>query len=293
MSHSKRLAIWTSLAAALLLAGPSAAAAQSNPLAKIEQKQQELFERVAPSVVFISRTDTFGSGFFISKDGTILTNAHVVGDAKRVDIVMHDGTRATGEVVERADDLDLALVDIDLDGDLPAVDLTGMDDLKVGSWVASVGHGSGGIWSYTTGSVSNIYPDGEQRPVFQTQIPINKGASGGPVIDRKGRVVGIVTSGIEGANDINFAIPVKTGMKRFEALADNCECLTIHAPKDAPIFVDGTMVGTGPRVVVDAEARSYEVFAVIDGEKREREIDWPGTRTVDLSGEDESTEGGE
>jgi S1-C subfamily serine protease len=286
--HPKRLAIWTFLAVVLALFCTSTAVAQSNPLANIEQKQQALFERVAPSVVFISRTDTFGSGFFVSQEGTILTNAHVVGDAERVDVVTHGGTRTTGEVVERADDLDLALVRIDLEDDVPVVDLTGMDELKVGSWVASVGHGSGGIWSFTTGMVSNIYPDGEQRPVFQTQIPINRGASGGPVIDRKGRAVGIVTSGLEEANDINFAIPVKMGMKHFEALAGYCDCLTVRAPENAPIFVDGTMVGTGPRIVVPADETTYEVFTVADGDRRETEASWPETRTVDLTGEGDS-----
>ncbi len=285
MRAIRSLVVYMMFAAGVVgLAAPPPATAQSgeDPLAAIEERQEELFEQLAPSVVFISRARGFGSGFFISRNGKILTNAHVVGDESEVDVVLHDGRSTTGEVLERSEKLDLAIVETDLD-DVSVVDLTGMGELKVGSWVASVGHGSGGIWSFTTGSVSNIYPDGEERPVFQTQIPINKGASGGPVVDRKGRVVGIVTAGLEGANDINFAIPVQIGMKRFGALARHCDCLVVEAPKKTPIFVDGTMAGTGPRLVIPAEEKTYEVFSVVDGEKRKREVEWPEQRSVDLT----------
>lgn len=145
-----------------------------------------------------------GSGFFV-EPRLILTNAHVVKGREKVDVVLHDGRRVEGMVVERAvDDVDLALIEIATEGKPLELDAKG--ELQVGTWVASVGHGMGGVWSYTTGMISNIYPNGAERPVFQTQIPLNPGASGGPIFDRRGMVLGIVMSGIEDSNSINFAI---------------------------------------------------------------------------------------
>src|SRR6056297_130061 len=130
MTRLKWLTACLSFVAVSVVVGPfSSAAAEPDPLAEIEQRQQELFESLVPSVVFISRQQAFGSGFFIAGDGTILTNAHVVGDANTVDIVLHDGRSATGEVVKRAKNLDLAIVETDLEN-VKAVELAGMNDLK-------------------------------------------------------------------------------------------------------------------------------------------------------------------
>ncbi len=268
------------LALALLAA---TAAAGDDALSQLERQQQALFEKIAPAVVFIARGGTFGSGFFVSSEGLILTNAHVVERAQKVDVVLSDGRKLAGEVVERgANDLDVALVRVPLK-DAPALALGGVDSVKVGSWVGAVGHGRGAIWTFNSGMISNIYPAGAERPVFQTQIPLNPGNSGGPIFDRQGRVVGIVTAGIEGSNAINFGIDGEVAVRSLSKLAGLRDFLVINAPAGVPVFVDGSMVGKGPRVTVAAaRGKSYAVFAVVEGKMKKAQVVFPDSREVTL-----------
>ncbi|HZN92049.1 MAG TPA: trypsin-like peptidase domain-containing protein, partial [Myxococcales bacterium] len=123
-------------AALFLSAGP-------DPLEQVERAQQELFSRIAPGVVFISNGESFGSGFFISADGLILTNAHVVKGASSVKLVLYDGRTMSAEVVERgAESIDVALVQAKL-ADAPALALDDLSSVQIGSWVGAVGHGHG------------------------------------------------------------------------------------------------------------------------------------------------------
>ncbi|MBT3223879.1 MAG: hypothetical protein HN348_32830, partial [Proteobacteria bacterium] len=128
-----------------------------DPVAAIESHQQALFSQTAPGVVFVSNSQGFGSGVVVAANGLILTNKHVVGDDETVEVVLHNGTRHIGQVVEGATELDLALVQLDVEG-LHPLNWGDLRQLRVGSWVASVGHGRGGAWTFTTGMVSNIYP---------------------------------------------------------------------------------------------------------------------------------------
>jgi serine protease Do len=265
-----------------LLALASVARAEDDPIAALERQQQALFDKIVPSVVLLSQGNTLGSGFFVDGRGLILTNRHVVGPAKQVKVVLSDGRTFTGKVTERATgDIDLALVRIPLEK-TPALALEEKPDLRVGSWVASVGHGEGAIWSFNAGMVSNIYSNGQDRPVIQTQIPLNPGNSGGPVFDRRGRVVGIATAELKGSNAINFAIRTSVALRSLAGLAAGRPLLTILAPEGVPIFVDGKMAGTGPRLIVPAEPRVYEVFAVIGGVMSKQRVRFPETTTVDL-----------
>jgi serine protease Do len=255
--------------------------AAADPLAELEAQQQRLFEQVAPSVVFVSSGGAFGSGVFVSTDGLVLTNAHVVGKASTVEIVRLDGTKLAGAVVERASgDVDLALVKLDA-RDTPVLSIAG-DDLRVGSWVASVGHGSGGIWAFNVGMVSNLYPSAIEHPVFQTQIPLNPGSSGGPVVDRAGRVVGIVTAGLSNSNSINFAIRMDVATRTLSRLAHLCDCAVLTGPAGVPLFVDGKMVGTGPRAAVKPEPGKHEAFAVVGGKMCKKTFAYPAERAVGL-----------
>lgn len=267
----------------VFLALPTLGFAQaSDPLLAAERHQQGLFEKIAPSVIFIAQGNSMGSGFFVSNDGLALTNAHVVGESKEVQVVLRDGRRVQAKVLKLAkNDVDLALIKVPVKTSIP-VEIGGFVDLKVGSWVASVGHSSGGIWTFTTGMVSNIYPSEMNKPIFQTQIPVNPGASGGPVFDRNGKVVGVITSGLLQANSINFAIRTDAAFRHFEELESVCECLTIQAPKGVAIFVNQQMVGQGPKVILPVEAGQFEVFAVIKGKMVKKKIAFPKTREVKL-----------
>lgn len=275
---------WTSrsLLLAALLTGTHAAA-ERDPLAALENAQQALFEAAAPAVVFIGAKRGFGSGFFVSEDGLILTNLHVVKDAQEVDVVLHDGRKLRARVVERAaDEIDLALLRLLEPQRTPRLRLADGRSLRVGAWVAAIGHGLGGIWTFSTGMVSNIYPSGATRPVFQTQIPLNPGNSGGPIFDRGGKVVGVVTAGIQEANNVNFGIQIEVAFKSLEQLAPHCDCLVIRAPSGTPIFVNGQMAGKGPLLVVPARAEDYEVFLVHQGKMLKQKVRFPAVREVKL-----------
>ncbi|MGQ0506985.1 MAG: S1C family serine protease [Myxococcaceae bacterium] len=250
-------------------------------LQELERQQQELFERLAPSVVFIRDEDSFGSGFFIDSDGLILTNAHVVGKASELHVVLHDGRKVVGKVLERAPDrLDLALVKAEVSG-VKAVPTASISELRVGNWVGAVGHGHGAAWTFNTGMVSNIYPVDSERPFFQTQIPLNPGNSGGPVFDRQGRVLGVVTAGITGANGINFAISLDVARRALPLIAKQCSCVVVNAPKGAPIFVDGKLVGTGPRVVLQtSEGKTHDVFSLVGSQRKRATVTYPAQKEV-------------
>jgi len=253
-----------------------------NPLKEIEQQQQQLFEKVAPSVVFVSNGHGFGSGFFINDEGLILTNQHVIGNSKKLTVVLHDGRKVAASFVEKAsDNVDLALIKVDL-GKVTPLDIYSRKLIKVGSWVGSIGHGEGGIWTFNTGMISNIYPNGNSRPVFQTQIPLNPGNSGGPIFNRDGDVVGIVTSGLIDSNNINFGIRIDHAVRYLEAIAKNGSNLTIKAPAGVPIFVNGQMAGKGPKIVIDAKNSDYIVFAVIKGKMKKVEFTYPNKKIIEL-----------
>ncbi len=256
--------------------------ADEDPLAAVEAYQQRMFENIAPAVAFIRNKDTFGSGFFVSPTGLVLTNYHVVKGSRVVQVILHNGRKLKGTVVERAKDkVDLALVQVSIRPP-KFLDVGSDAGLRVGSWVASIGHGSGGIWTFNTGMVSNIYPSGAKRQLFQTQIPLNPGSSGGPLLDRKGQVIGIVVAGLTESNSINFGIKSSLAIQKLSKLAKYCNCLTILAPPNVPIFVDGVMVGTGPRMVVPAVKKSYTIFAVINGKMVKHKINFPSIRKVNL-----------
>ncbi len=250
-----------------------------------------LFDQTAKSVVFIlsgektraSGSDgkdgrAIGSGFFVNKEGLIVTNQHVVGKNKKVTVVLYDGESFSGEVVESArDKVDLALVQIDYARSEPLVIEGG--SARIGQWAGSVGHGEGGIWTFTTGMVTNNY-DFSGVSMLQTQIPVNPGSSGGPVFDRQGRVLGIVQSGLTNASLVNFAIRIDMAPKFLSRLGGGH--LTIVAPKGVPVFVDGALVGKGPRVVIAGKKKRYEVSAVIGGKLQKKAFDFPAVAEVVL-----------
>jgi serine protease Do len=231
----RRMSLLLGITLATLWAAPAVRAEPvvADPLAELEAAQQRLFVRLAPSVVFIHTKTGFGSGFLVSRDGLVLTNAHVVEAQATVGVVTHDGQKLTGTVLERAKNADLALVQLPLAKTVP-IPLGDSELLRVGAWAGAIGHGRGGIWTFNTGMVSNIYPLETGRPVFQTQIPLNPGASGGPILDRKGQVIGVVTAGLTDAESINFGIKIDVALRELKPLAARCECLVVLAPVRAP-----------------------------------------------------------
>ena len=170
------------------------------------------------------RQDSGGSGFVISGDGWIVTNNHVIDGATSVKV--HLGDRNYPAVVKGTDAAtDLALLKIEAGANLRYLDLGDSDRLRVGDWVMVVGNPLALDQTVTTGVVSAKgrqigINDRSFENFIQTDAAINRGNSGGPLIDLAGRVVGIATAMNWGAENIGFAVPVDTLKEILPQLRD-------------------------------------------------------------------------
>jgi serine protease Do len=159
-----------------------------------------------------------GSGFIISNDGLILTNAHVVEDAAELVVRLADKREFKGKVLGTDKLTDVAVVKIDAK-DLPALRLGSSDKLRVGEWVAAIGSPFGLESSVTAGIVSaksRNLPDDRLVPFIQTDVAVNPGNSGGPLFNMAGEVVGInsqIFSTSGGYMGLSFAIPIDLAVK--------------------------------------------------------------------------------
>lgn len=166
---------------------------------------------------------SLGSGFFISPDGYILTNRHVVEGADEVIVSTNDRREFPAKLVGADKRADIALLKIDADN-LPIVPIGTTKDLEVGAWVLAIGSPFGYDHSVTAGIVSakgRSLPDENYVPFIQTDVAINPGNSGGPLIDLDGKVVGInaqIYSRTGGFMGLSFAIPIEMAMDVVEQL---------------------------------------------------------------------------
>lgn len=201
---------------------------KDDPLATLSMASELIAQRIRPSVVSIecqkmtvSRrgssgiSEGQGSGVVIAADGLILTNAHVVADAQQIVVTLHDHRRLPAEKVGIDLANDLAVLRIPASGLVPA-EWGDSENLKVGSMVWAIGSPYGLEQTVTSGIISgkNRYgqdPHSRQRQtqeLIQTDAAVNKGNSGGPLVDSRGTVVGINTSIMgEQFQGISFAIP--------------------------------------------------------------------------------------
>lgn len=157
-----------------------------------------------------------GSGFIISADGYLLTNAHVVRNAQKVTVTLTDGRSFAGIVKGSDEFLDLAVVKVDCEGrQLPVAPMGVSSDLQVGDWVIAVGNPVGldntvtlGIVSSLNRSSSEVGIPEKRLSLIQTSASLNPGSSGGPICNQWGEVVGISTAVRANAEAIGFAIPI-------------------------------------------------------------------------------------
>ena len=157
-----------------------------------------------------------GSGFIINSNGEILTNSHVVDGADRVTVELKDGRKFDGQVLGEDPVTDVAVIKIDADK-LPVVELGDSETLQPGEAVIAIGNPLGlnytvtsGIISATGRSSSDIGASDKRVDYIQTDAAINPGNSGGPLLSAQGRVIGMNTAIIRGAQGLGFAIPVNT-----------------------------------------------------------------------------------
>ena len=167
-----------------------------------------------------------GSGFILSSDGQILTNAHVVDEATEVLVKLSDKREFRAKVIGTDKRTDVALIKIDATG-LPKVTIGDADKLKVGEWVAAIGKPFGLENTITAGIVSakgrELPQENNLVPFIQTDVPINPGNSGGPLFNMKGEVVGInslIFSRTGGYMGLAFAIPIDVAMNVAKQLQE-------------------------------------------------------------------------
>ena len=162
-----------------------------------------------------------GSGFILTQDGFVMTNAHVVDGADEVIVTLTDKREFKARIVGADKRTDVAVVKIEVTG-LPAVKIGDVSRLKVGEWVMAIGSPFGLDNTVTAGIVSAKQRDtGEYLPFIQTDVAINPGNSGGPLINMRGEVVGInsqIYSRSGGFMGISFAIPVDEAIRVSEQL---------------------------------------------------------------------------
>lgn len=160
-----------------------------------------------------------GSGFIISADGRILTNAHVVDGADMVTVTLKDGRTFQGKVLGKDELTDVAVVKIQADN-LPSVALGNSDTLQPGEWAIAIGNPLGldntvttGIISATGRSSNQIGAPDKRVEYIQTDAAINPGNSGGPLLNSRGEVIAMNTAIIQGAQGLGFAIPINTAQR--------------------------------------------------------------------------------
>jgi S1-C subfamily serine protease len=194
---------------------PAAALAQSDPQNSPQQFDSAAITRkVAPAVVLIrgksDTADILGTGFIISSDGKIATNVHVIESLLSGGVQLASGEKYDSFSILAFDARkDIAIIKIP-GFDLPTVPLGNSNNVQVGEPVLAVGSPLGLQGSVTTGVLSSIRDDpaGGGLKVLQTDASVNPGNSGGPLVNRRSEVIGIVTFKLGGTENLNFAIPI-------------------------------------------------------------------------------------
>lgn len=179
------------------------------------------------------RPPGLGSGVIVRQDGDtyyVLTNDHVIGNASEITVTLNDLTEYTGDVVGNDSRRDLALIEFETSEDLPVAQLGDSDDLQIGDWVLAMGSPFGFQSSVTAGIVSATGrmggPAGNISDFIQTDAAINRGNSGGPLVNLAGEVVGIntwITTQTGGSVGLGFSIPINNAKRAIDQFIESGE----------------------------------------------------------------------
>jgi serine protease Do len=233
-----------------------------------------------------------GSGFILSPDGFVMTNAHVVEGADEVMVTLTDRREFKARIVGSDKRTDVAVVKIEASG-LPAMKIGDANKLRVGEWVMAIGSPFGLDNTVTAGIVSAKQRDtGDYLPFIQTDVAINPGNSGGPLLNMRGEVVGInsqIYSRSGGFMGISFSIPIDEAMRVADQLRTNGRVIrgrigvtiapvtkevaeAIGLGKPAGALVQGVEAG-GPAEKAGIEAG--DIIVKVDGKAVEKSGDLP------------------
>jgi len=243
---------------------------------------QKIYESAREGVVSVRAGSGTGTAFVVDRDGTLVTNAHVVGSSRSVQVQFADDETAQARVagVDRSSDLAVLKVDTGSTGPLHELELADSDGVRTGQLAVAIGSPFGLPQTATSGIVSGTgrhiqAPDGFQIDrVIQTDAPINPGNSGGPLLDARGRVVGvnsqIATGGSSrGSVGIGFAVPSNT-------VADVVPRLERGETIQRPFLGVSTTQGSNGALVrevtsggpsQDAGVRTGDVIVRVDGDR--------------------------
>jgi serine protease Do len=199
-----------------------------NAPGKPEEKSplDDFFKRYfegGPDIPQDRETQSLGSGFVISADGYILTNAHLVKDADTINVRFSDYSEKPAKLVGLDERTDIALLKVKAKG-LPTVTFGDSDKLEVGEWVVAIGSPFGLDYTATQGIVSALgrsLPGGSYVPFIQTDAAVNPGNSGGPLINTRGEVIGVnsqIVTQSGGYMGLSFAIPIKVAARVVEQI---------------------------------------------------------------------------
>ena len=234
-----------------------------------------------------------GSGFIISPDGYMLTNNHMVEGADKVTVELADGRKFTAEIIGTDPVSDIAVIKIDADN-LPYLELADSDTLEVGEWVLAIGNPLGFSHTVTAGIVSakgRSVGLAKIENFIQTDAAINRGNSGGPLLNLEGKVVGMNTAiyGATGNIGIGFAIPVNMAKHAYKQLREGGSVergfLGISFDDITPELAAALDLNTDTRgvliteVIPDSAAekaglKSYDVIVEFEGQPVEKSNDF-------------------
>src|SRR5690554_2208453 len=233
-----------------------------------EREPAEPQERTVPRGV--------GSGFLISEDGYILTNNHVVAGSSDIFVTLTDGKEYKADIVGTDERTDLALVKIEAKG-LTPLPIGESRSLRKGQWVLAIGSPFGLESTVTAGIISAINREtGDYLPFIQTDVAVNPGNSGGPLIDLSGRVVGVnsqIVSRSGGFMGISLAIPIDEAMKVVEQLKDHGKVTRGRI---------GVQIGTVSEDVAKAIGLPKAMGAMVSNVERGGPADAAGVRSGDV-----------
>ena len=187
---------------------------------------EKFFGDKLPNTPRQRNTQSLGSGFIYSSDGYIVTNHHVIKNAKKIIVKLNNKTELTAKVVGSDEQSDIALLKVKATN-LQPVKIGDSEDIKVGQWVLAIGSPFGFESTVTAGIVSakgRSLPNGNYVPFIQTDVAINPGNSGGPLFDLSGKVVGVnaqIFTRSGGFMGLSFAIPIHVAEDVINQLKKN------------------------------------------------------------------------
>ena len=209
----------------------------------------ELIEEVKHSIVVISaqskNVSSLGTGFIVSSDGYIVTNQHVIDGANEIWVDFYDGSSYQAKVIGQSVRDDVAVIKVNATN-LPVITLGKSENCYVGEIVYAIGcpDSYDFAWSVTMGIISHtsrnvkIYDDNgnleKTMNLIQTDVSVNPGNSGGPIINTRGEVVGIVTLKITNTEGMGFAIPIDGALELVEAIIEKGHANDVESSISAP-----------------------------------------------------------